>query len=600
MNEFLAEIGYLKTNKSAALTYTYVGTGSRSFTTETGKDFVVGEPIELRQEGWYFGYAQATLTAYNSATGAMTVNIASVGTIYGAITSWTIRQYDYIRASTAGYVTAPGDTPSSTHWPGRLINPGTVSRHLFGKGNTRGSTEVATATITLNNSDGAYDDLIAYSFDGAPVTLMMGDKGAAFSTFTQTTAPLGKYFVGVAEQPVYNDNGDGSTLTISARDALHALDIPLQARKFAGTATSTTGIEGTAGDLLGKPKPVCLGYVYNVTPPLCNATLGVYMLSGYGLDSAATVTVYDNHVSTGITRGADYSNLAALEATAPAAGEYRVWPSGGVFRLGFTPVGQITADVVNNGFASFTGLAFLLPAMLFEAGRYVVPYGLAPGPLNTSNNIYETEETNLLDAVDGMLAGINGCLFASKAGTITLGQLVEPSGTPSVYITEGQVLQIARTVPDPSTTRGIPAWRINLKYKRNHTIQTEQQLTGSATPDDIAFCANEYRTVTWEDATVQKQWPLSPELNVTTWLNEQAQAQNEADRLGTIHGVRRDMLSVTVPLNDDTSPLEVNQIVSLTHSRYGLSGGKLFQVLGYELQAPSAQQTGTITLTLFG
>lgn len=59
-----------------------------------------------------------------------------------------------LRFASAGYTTAPGDTPANAHFRGRLQNPGQYDRFLFSRGararsgraRSRSSTPTASST----------------------------------------------------------------------------------------------------------------------------------------------------------------------------------------------------------------------------------------------------------------------------------------------------------------------------------------------------------------------------------------------------------------------------------------------------------------------
>lgn len=77
------------TNGTSATGLT-IGTGAQAFTTQTGKSWAVGQPVMIANTAapatnWMFGI----ITAYNSGTGAMTVQVsASAGA--GTLAAWTI------------------------------------------------------------------------------------------------------------------------------------------------------------------------------------------------------------------------------------------------------------------------------------------------------------------------------------------------------------------------------------------------------------------------------------------------------------------------------------------------------------------------------
>lgn len=71
-------------------TSTLVGTGSKTLTTQTGKAWVVGQSVNLARTSapsttWMHG----VITAYNSGTGSITINVSLVGGS-GTFTDWTI------------------------------------------------------------------------------------------------------------------------------------------------------------------------------------------------------------------------------------------------------------------------------------------------------------------------------------------------------------------------------------------------------------------------------------------------------------------------------------------------------------------------------
>lgn len=68
-----------------------IGTGSKAFTTQTGKDFAVGQFVVVARTSDVSRYMIGQISAYNSGTGAMTVSVAYIDTAGGGTyTDWTI------------------------------------------------------------------------------------------------------------------------------------------------------------------------------------------------------------------------------------------------------------------------------------------------------------------------------------------------------------------------------------------------------------------------------------------------------------------------------------------------------------------------------
>jgi hypothetical protein len=111
-----------------------------------------------------------------------------------------------------------------------------------------------------------------------------------------------------------------------------------------------------------------------------------------------------------------------------------------------------------------------------------------------------------------------------------------------------------------------------------------------------AFLSAEWREATSTDAAVKTAHPLAPQVIEETLLVATADAQDEADRRQVLRGVRRDMLSVALDLNDETSVIDLGAVVQVTHARFGLAAGTLFRVVGVEPDAANQ----VVTLTVWG
>ncbi|MDE1830261.1 MAG: hypothetical protein KGI25_08060, partial [Thaumarchaeota archaeon] len=72
-----------------------VGTGSQSFTTQTGLDYYANMPIQIYETANSANYMDGIVTSYNSSTGAMVVNVTSVGGS-GTYSAWSIFPNHYI------------------------------------------------------------------------------------------------------------------------------------------------------------------------------------------------------------------------------------------------------------------------------------------------------------------------------------------------------------------------------------------------------------------------------------------------------------------------------------------------------------------------
>ncbi|HEC12323.1 MAG TPA: hypothetical protein ENI80_03595 [Acidiferrobacteraceae bacterium] len=88
LKDFAAHAAAIKTATSTSSVA--IGTGSKSFTVETGKTFVVGENIRVMDAAApTTNYMEGDITSYDSASGALVVNVTSKGGS-GTKVSWTL------------------------------------------------------------------------------------------------------------------------------------------------------------------------------------------------------------------------------------------------------------------------------------------------------------------------------------------------------------------------------------------------------------------------------------------------------------------------------------------------------------------------------
>ena len=66
-----------------------IGTGAKTFTTQTGKQFQIGQPLRVANTAAPSNYMDAQVTAYNSATGQLDLSVSVVGGT-GTFAAWTI------------------------------------------------------------------------------------------------------------------------------------------------------------------------------------------------------------------------------------------------------------------------------------------------------------------------------------------------------------------------------------------------------------------------------------------------------------------------------------------------------------------------------
>ena len=455
-----------------------------------------------------------------------------------------------------------------------MKTPGLLRQSMFSSGRTSGESEVGYGVLELVNNDGALDHLIDYAFDGWPLKIYtLEDENAPFSSAVVR-------FSGTMEQAEFDD----TLMVLRVRDLMQSLDKPIQTVTYAGTNVGASGLEGSSDSLKGKVKPLTFGTVFNVAPAQANTTALIYQVNDGPI---STCNVFDRGIA--LTKGTDYTSVTDMTDNVPAAGTYRVYPAGGYFRLGSTPSGMVTADVVQSATST---VADTVQVVASRAG-----VGSAHSPditaLNTKNNapvgIYINSETTVLQAISNLTNSIGAyCMFDNES-RLRLGRLELPSGTPDHTLDDWEILSISRTVSD-DTERGIPAHKVNVKYARNYTVQTQTDMAAAA-QEFSEHRGIDYRSATAQDDTIKLQYPLSEELVRETLLINESDAQAEADRLLDIYKRRRDFFEVRCRTDRQ---IGIGETVLVTYPRFLLNSGKLLRVLSVEPDYTS--NTNTIIL----
>lgn len=477
------------------------------------------------------------------------------------------------RYASVGYNTLPTDTPANTHYSARVRQPGLVRRDLFSGGAAFGSTKVGYGEVTLANSDGGLDYLLEKSFGEQPITVKLGDAGAAYGTFaTVLKATIEQVEVTTKE------------VVLRIKDNQALLDKPLQTLTFAGDNVLPNGAEGTADDIKGQKKPKLYGSVLNIPAPLVNSSLLMFQLnSGFALP----VKVYDKGAE--LDWHEDYATQALLEAATVPSGEYSTCAALGLVRLGSNHVGDVTFDAATD---DSHALADLMTQMTADAGITISASDVAAlkvlnpatGGVWFQDSSTETDQgTTGLDVMDQVAQSLGAWYGFDQTGTLRTGRVQPPVGPPVAELLPSNIIDLEKVLGSDDLN-GLPVWRVNLRYRKNYKVQSDSDLAGSVTIARRAELAQEYRTVSVEDTAVKAQYLNAKELTRETLMLVEADALAEATRLLGLFKVRRDSYNVTVRWTDElTNSLDIGKVVNLKFPRFGLAAGRLMTINGLTL-----------------
>lgn len=191
-----------------------IGTGSKSFTTQTAKFFDVGNWLLIVSDAnpstnWMHGQ----VTAYNSGTGALTVNVSSTGGS-GTMTDWTIRVSGAQGAPGSVSDGDKGDITVSTSGSVWTIDSGVVTSAKLAnmnastvKGRVSGSGAGVPSDLTLSGlsvSAGGVLSVDAATTSAAGKVELATTAEVATGTDTSRVAPVSamQYHLGIAKAGV--------------------------------------------------------------------------------------------------------------------------------------------------------------------------------------------------------------------------------------------------------------------------------------------------------------------------------------------------------------------------------------------------------------
>lgn len=459
------------------------------------------------------------------------------------------------------FASGPGYDNAGTFYAPRIENPATFTRSMGGPDGGRAG--VSYGELTLVNTDGGLDAMADDFFDGRALTLKYGDSAGAYGSFTTI-------LVAVIESIAV----EGARVSVRLRDRTAALDKPFSDAKYTGGNTLPTGVEGTPDDLKDQYKPRVLGRIALMQPVLVNTSKLIYQVNAAAVDGV--LQVYDGGAYLDKISG-DYSDLTDLYNNEPASGSWRQLPGSGLFRLGSQPVGQISCSVVESwGYLDCTA-AGLFERILTEKGYTSADWVAADlTTLNQQNAgslglIVEPGETtaSLLDRIAQSVGAWWGC---DARGRFRIIRWDAPSGTPVATFGDDDVLDIERQ-PDSQP----PLWEVVIQADRNHAVQDKQSLAGVVPADRAAWFSQATRDQKAANGGIKTSRLLADTVTYDSALNGIATAAAESDRRLDLRSVRRDPVTIEAANPADTD-IELGDVINLTTSKLGYSGGRLTTV----------------------
>lgn len=150
MNDAFIAMNFNSTNGTSASSVA-IGTGNKSFTTQTGKSYVVGMTLRIANTADETKWMQGEVESYNSGTGALVVNVTHTNGS-GTLAAWTISLSARISVGFAGneeLIVHTGNGVGSTNTRVRRLT--TISTNV-GSSMTYADSATLGGSITINTS----------------------------------------------------------------------------------------------------------------------------------------------------------------------------------------------------------------------------------------------------------------------------------------------------------------------------------------------------------------------------------------------------------------------------------------------------------------
>jgi hypothetical protein len=470
---------------------------------------------------------------------------------------------------------------SGIYYEPRIEQPALLSYDMLSDLKIAGISSVGYGELTLINNDGGLDYLNAYTFDGRSVVIKAGDDQAAYASFVTV-------FKGI----VSHVDVEYSRVAFRIKDKVELLERPLQTISYLGNNSLPSGLEGDIS-LKGKPKPLVYGETKNVTPVMVNTSRLIYQVSS---DAVASIPkVFDKGVE--LTFQGSYSSQLDMETNAPDPGNFKVWESGGMFRLGSSPAGSITCDVVaNDVYLSDILVKLLTSDNGIDLADIVMDDFSGMAAAGFIVDLYVAEALTITEAVDAVCTSVGVSWWFDNLGRFRATQLAAPVSGSVATFTDVEILSLDRNTASIDG-KPYPVWSINVGYDKNWTIQTPDQLAGSVTDARKAWLEHELRYYNFQTPAIKTINLFAQNLSIDSPLSSSIDAAYQAVLLAGLWHLRSVFYSVVVRVDAALlNVLNLNAVVTIMIDRFGVSSGTLTRVVAIKTD----YQRNQVELKLWG
>lgn len=414
---------------------------------------------------------------------------------------WEVPTFEeLLRFSLGGWIGEPDD-PELPHVaaPARLLAPPGVELRLPIRFDDQRRIGAQLGVVELMAADGRLDAIVARrSVANGPCAVLRGPR----------TRPV--HAPSSAFSPILTGRGESWTqdrgrVVIRLRDATLELEqIPAARRRYLGT-----GLGEGPEELAGQAMPQAEGVCSNVRGQLVDWPSKMFRFSDGQLDvipelrERAFVLPLDDSVG----NAGDFdtpAELAAVATTTLEPGHYATCLAEGVACLHFQNEGAfVTADVVGYGGEANSHadtIARLLAASGWSGAVEAASLAALPdGPAGWHWRGEELEGLTVGEQLEQVLSSLYGWAAARPGGDLAFGLVEPPPATAAGLPALGAAALLGE--PELLEPPGLPVWRMEVGYDRNHTVQEGADLV-----EDLPAAARERWARRWRvDGAAEEQ-----------------------------------------------------------------------------------------------
>lgn len=436
--------------------------------------------------------------------------------------------------STVAYATNPTNTAETVQYT-PVVSDGVSFKEAL---SLSGGANLSVGDIQLSNADGLLDSWLSEVWVNRSINIYVGDATWARQDFR-------RIFSGVVAEL---DSASAGVLNIVVRDKLQRLNTPVSEVLLGGASTNKD-----------RYVPITIGECHNVTPLLVDPATHEYQFHVGGAESL--IEVRDNGVPVVVDK-----NLSA-----------------GKFKHTQTPVGTITCSVQGQtpyvatvaGVVRTLATVYGAPSERFTESDLDLPQ-LASFELGHPQHvgIYIDNRANVLAVCQEVAESVGAQVTMSREGKLRLVKISQPIAA-SMTISESDYEAGTLEIQERTTV----AAGVKLGYAKNWTVQ--ETLDTGIPPEHKDLFAQEWLTVSERSSEVAASHRLYAEPSQeNTLLLSTSDAQAECTRRLNLVKTQRTVYRCKGYAH--LLLLELGQFVILKSKRFGLSDGKVGQIVGLD------------------